>query len=162
MLRIAGCPIVQPQPISTVSRRAGSHPGEVLRLRLKPPIPFGQYDAALRTAGPEMHCRAQPRGVIQCAGADAKSVSCSRLGLWAAADPRATIRADPPGDRAPAVGFALERARLGPCEVEGGACHNQPHCERATCQTLTFRAVTGVDELRGFPDLIAYRSALAA
>jgi len=68
MLRIAGCPIVQPQPISTVSRRAGSHPGEVLRLRLEPPIPFGQYDPALRAAGPEMRCRTQPRGVIQRAG----------------------------------------------------------------------------------------------
>ena len=59
--------------------------------------------------------------------ADAKRVSCSRLGLWAAADPCAAIRADPPGNRAPAVGFALERARLDPRELEGGARHNQRH-----------------------------------
>jgi hypothetical protein len=113
--------------ISTVSRRTGSHPSEVLRLRLEPPIALGQYDPALRAAGPEMCCRTQPRSVVQRAGADAKRVSCSRLGLWAAPDPCAAIRADPPSDGAPAVGFALERARLGRCEMEGRGRHYQCH-----------------------------------
>jgi len=106
--------------------RHGSHPGEVLRLRLKPPIPFGQYDASLRAAGPEMHCRAQPRGVIQVCQHGREL----RLSLPGRATSRSRSRYRYPGqtgDSAPTVGFALERARLGPCELEGGGRYYQRH-----------------------------------
>ena len=123
----AGYPIVQPgtnldrlTPSRLASRRdppALSRTSDPLRAIRPSPARCGSRNA-LSDAAKRCHpaCRR-----------DAKRVSCSRLGLWAAADPRAAIRADPPGNRAPAVGFALERARLGPRELEGGACQNQRH-----------------------------------
>jgi hypothetical protein len=119
-------------------RRTGSHPGEVLRLRLEPLILFGQDDPGLRAAGPEMRSRTQPRSVVQRAGADAKRVSRSRLGLRATPDPCGAIRADPPSDRAPAVCFALERARLGPAKWKAVPASGlgEPHCPTSRIRAL--------------------------
>jgi hypothetical protein len=81
----------------------------------QPAVTFGQYDPGLRAAGPEMHCRAQPGGVIERAGSDAERISRGRVGLRTAPDPCAANGAYPSRDLTPAIGGAKERARLGPC-----------------------------------------------
>ena len=106
--------------------RARPHPGEVLGLCLEPLITFGQYDPGLGAAGPEMYCRAQPRGVVQSSGPHAERVSCRGVRLRATTEPCPASRANS-RDPAPTVGCAEERARRGPVEVEGTTSHNQRH-----------------------------------
>lgn len=108
-----------------------------------------------------MHRRAQPRRIVQRAGADAERISRSRVRRGAAPDPCPTIRADL-GDHAPAVGLALERAWGRSHEAEGFGIGDEGHRERTAGQALAFRAVAGVDELLWFADLMPERAALAA
>src|SRR5215469_1508494 len=127
-----GFPTAQPgNPRVTLSPahrpRARPHPGEVLGLCLEPLITFGQYDPGLGAAGPEMYCRAQPRGVVQSSGPHAERVSCRGVRLRATTEPCPASRANPSRDPAPTVGCAEERARRGPFEVEGTTSHNQRH-----------------------------------
>jgi hypothetical protein len=79
-----------------------------------------------------------------------------------AGNPRPTFGANQPRVDPPAIGGALERSRLDSAETKAGLRHDDTHGESATCQALAISAVTRVDQLRGFGDLVADRSALSA
>src|SRR5437588_5669460 len=78
------------------------------------------------------------------------------------ADPGAAVWANQPDVRPPAIGDALQRARLHPAEPERPFRDHDAQRERAARQALAIGAVARIDQLRLFGDLIADRVALAA
>src|SRR5436190_19311034 len=78
------------------------------------------------------------------------------------ADPGAAVWANQPDVRPPAIGDALQRARLHPAEPECPFLDHDAQRERAARQALAIGAVARIDQLRLFGDLIADRAALAA
>jgi len=77
------------------------------------------------------------------------------------ADPGAAVWASQPDVRPPAIGDALQRARLHPAEPERPFRDHDAQRERAARQALAIGAVARIDQLRLFGDLIADRAALA-
>src|SRR6266478_4154715 len=84
-------------------------PHHIRGLGLEAPVTFWQRDPGLLAAGPEVHGRTQPGGVVQ--GAAAHVADC-RPGRRRSADPRATLRADPARGRASTVGSPSDCPRL--------------------------------------------------
>src|SRR5436190_15970806 len=78
------------------------------------------------------------------------------------ADPGAAVWANQPDVRPPAIGDALQRARLHPAEPECPFLDHDAQREGAARQALAIGAVARIDQLRLFGDLIADRAALAA
>src|SRR5437764_12213619 len=78
------------------------------------------------------------------------------------ADPGAAVWANQPDVRPPAIGNALQWARLNPAEPERPFRDHDAQRERAARQALAIGAVARIDQLRIFGDLIADRAALPA
>src|SRR5438105_15836399 len=78
------------------------------------------------------------------------------------ADPGAAVWANQPDVRPPAIGDALQRARLHPAEPERPFPDHDAQRERAAREALAIGAVARIGQLRLFGDLLADGVALAA
>src|ERR1700746_752142 len=126
-------------------------------LHLENLIARRECNPRLFAPGPDMPCRSQPGGIVERARTPAAPAVPRD-----AANPGAALRAHQPGVDAPAVRSALERSRLDSAEMKGGLGRDKPHGKGAARQALTIGALSRVDQLRSFGDLIANLAALAA
>jgi hypothetical protein len=106
-----------------------------------------------------MYCWPQPRGIVKRSRTHAVRAI---IPASHAANPAATLRADPTYLRASAVSRALDLSWLNPHEAEGGVGNDDRHRERATGQALAIDTVACVDRSWRFGDLIANLAAQAA
>jgi hypothetical protein len=106
-----------------------------------------------------MRGRAQPGCIVQRACPHATQAV---IGTRRAANPGATLRANPSADHAPAISSPLDCSWLYAHETEGTVIYDDRQGERATGQALTIDTVACVNQLWRFGDLITDLAALTA
>ena len=98
--------------------------GELIELRSENLITLGQCDPGLLAAGPDMHCRPNPRSIVEGAGTHPNHPAPRR-----AADPGAAVRAHQAGADPPAVCSSLQTSRLDSAETKTSLGQDDPHRE---------------------------------